>query len=101
MLFQVVHTHTGENCPAGSPEKTRNISNWWPTFKKTPGIKVLAAYVSPLEHAFYITIEADDFQVVSKALGYLMSFGTGKVSPILTLDQSISNAESGLYRASK
>ena len=101
MLFEVVHTHTCENCPAGSPEKTKNISNWWQALKKTPGVKVLAASVSPLEHTFYITAEADDFQTLSKALGYLMSFGTGHVSPILTLDQSIPIAESGAYRASK
>jgi hypothetical protein len=101
MLFQVVHNHTGENCPAGSSEKTKNISNWWQGLKKTPGLKVLSAYVSPLEHTFYLTVEADDFQTISRAMGYLMSFGTGRVSPILTLDQSIPIAESGAYWASK
>jgi len=101
MLFQVVHTHTGENCPGGSPEKTKNLSNWLQALKKTPGVKVLSANVSPLDHTFYITVDADDFQTLSKALGYLMSFGTGRVSPILTLDQSIPIAESGAYRASK
>src|SRR5512147_843042 len=83
MLFQVVHTHTGENCPGGSAERTKNFVNWWQTLKKTPGVKVLTGYVSPLEHTFYITAEADDFQTLSKALGHLMSFGTGHVSPIL------------------
>ena len=101
MLFQVVHTHTGENCPGGSPEKTKNLSNWLQALKKTPGVKVLSANVSPLDHTFYITVDADDFQTLSKAFGYLMSFGTGRVSPILTLDQSIPIAESGAYRASK
>lgn len=101
MLFQVVHTHTGENCPAGSPERTKNLTNWWQALKKTPGVKVLSANISPLEHTFYITVEADDFQTLSKALGFLMSFGTGHVSPLLTLDQSIPIAESGAYRASK
>jgi hypothetical protein len=101
MLFQVVHTHNGENCPAGSAEKTKNISDWWQALKKTPGIKILSANVSPLEHAFYITVEVDDFQVLSKTLGFLMSFGTGHVSPILTLDQSIPIAEAGAYRSLK
>ncbi len=101
MLFQVVHTHTSENCPARSPEQTKAVSNWWQTLKKTSGVKVLAGYVSPLDHTYYITVEADDYPTLARALGPLVSFGTGRIIPVLTLDQSLPMAEAGAFRASK
>jgi hypothetical protein len=101
MLFQVVHTHTNETCPGRSPEQAKSSSNWWQTLKKTSGVKVLAGNVSPLDHTFYITIEADDFQTVAKALGPLLSMGSGRVIPVLTLDQTLTMAEAGAFRASK
>jgi hypothetical protein len=101
MLFQVVHTHTNETCPGRSPEQAKTASNWWQTLKKTSGVKVLAGNVSPLEHTFYITVEADDFQTVAKALGPLLSMGSGRVIPVLTLDQTLPMAEAGVFRAPK
>ena len=101
MLFQVVHTHTVENCPAGSPDRLKPLSNWWQSLKKNSGVKVLAGYVSPLDHSFYITVETDDYPTLARALGPLMSFGTGHIIPVLTLDQALPIAETGAFRASK
>ena len=101
MLFQVIHTHTVESCPAGSPERTKATSTWWQALKKTSGVKVLAGNVSPLEHTFWITLEADDYTTVARALGPIMSIGTGRVIPVLTLDQSLPIAETGAFRATK
>jgi Domain of unknown function (DUF3303) len=101
MLFQVVHTHTNESCPGGSPERAKTFGNWWQSFKKTPGVKVVAGYVSPMDHTFYITVEADDYPTLARALGPLNSFGTGHTSPVLTLDQTLPLAEAGAFRASK
>ena len=101
MLFQVIHTHTVEDCPARSPEQTKPISAWWQALKKTPGVKVVAGNVSPLDHTFYITLEADDYPTLARALGPLVSIGTGRVIPVLTLDQTFPMAEAGAFRASK
>jgi len=101
MLFQVVHTHTVETCPAGSPERTKLANNWWQALKKTSGVKVLAGYVSPLDHVFYIAVEADNYTALAKGLGPLLSFGTGRIIPVLTLDQAFPLAEAGALRASK
>ncbi len=101
MLFQVVHTHTVADCPAGSPEKAKHYSEWWQALKKTPGVKVVAGNVSPLEHTFWIIAEADDYPTLARALGPLMSIGTGRIIPVLTLDQSFPIAETGAFRASK
>ena len=101
MLFQVVHTHTNEGCPGQSSEQTKRFAEWWNSMKKTPGVKVLTGYVSPMDHTFYITVEADDYPTLAKALGPLNTYGTGRTSPILALDQSIPMAEAGAFRASK
>ena len=101
MLFQVVHTHTVEGCPARSPEATKPMYAWWQALKKTPGVKVVTGCVSPLDHAFYITLEADDYQALARGLGPLLSIGTGRVIPVLTLDQAFPMAEAGVLRASK
>ena len=101
MLFQVVHTHTSETCPGRSPEQTKFLANWWQSFKKTAGVKVVSAYSSPIDHTFYITVEADDYASLAKALGPLNTLGTGRASPVLVLDQTLSLAEAGAFRTPK
>jgi hypothetical protein len=101
MLFQIIHTHTVEECPARSSEQLKPITDWWQSLKKTPGVKVLSGTVSPLDHTFYVTAEANDYPTLAKALGPLMSIGTGRIIPVLTLDQSFPIAETGAFRASK
>ncbi len=101
MLFQVVHTHNNETCPGRSPEQAKLLANFWQNLKKASGVKVVSGYVSPMDHTFYITVEADDYPTLAKALGPLNSFGTGHTSPVLTLDQTLNLAEAGAFRASK
>jgi hypothetical protein len=101
MIFQIIHSHTTETCPAQTTEASKRYSQWWQSFKKTQGVKVLSGMVAPLEHTFYIAVEADDYATLAKALGPLLSIGTGDVSPVLTLDQSFAFAEAGEFRASK
>ena len=101
MFFQVVHIHTEANCPAASPKQLKPIADWWQGLKKTPGVKVVGGYVSPLDHTFYISLEADDYPAVARALGPLMTIGTGRVIPVLTLDQAFPLAEAGVLRESK
>ena len=62
---------------------------------------MLAGYVSPMDHTFHITVEADDYPTLAKALGPLNAFGTGHTSPVLMLDQALPMAEAGAFRTSK
>jgi len=101
MLFQVVHTHNIETCPGRSPEQTKLLANFWQNLKKASGVKVVSGYVSPMDHTIYITVDADDYPTLAKALGPLNSLGTGHTSPVLTLDQTLNLAEAGAFRASK
>ena len=101
MMFQVVHTHTNETCPARSAEQAKLYHEWWQSMKNTPGVKVIGGYVCPIDHTFYITVEANNYPVLAKALGALNTIGTGQIKPILALDQSFPMAEAGAFRSSK
>jgi hypothetical protein len=98
MLFQVVHTHSHETCPGVVPENFESYSRWWDNLKSTPNLKVLAGYVSPIEHVFHITIEAEDFGAVTRAIGPLNAIGSGQISPVIPLDQAMPLAEQGAFR---
>jgi hypothetical protein len=101
MIFQIVHTHTYETCPGRSAEAARQMGEWWQSLKKAAGVKVLSGYVSPMDHTFYITVEADDYPTVAKAFGALNAYGEGHTCPVLTMDQTMPMAEAGVFRASK
>jgi hypothetical protein len=101
MLFQVVHAHTNETCPGQSAEQAKRFGEWWQSVKKAPGVKVLSGYVSPMDHTFYITVEADDYPSLAKAMGPLNTYGSGRTFPVLTLDQTLPLAEAGAFRAAK
>jgi hypothetical protein len=101
MLFQVVHTHTNETCPGQSAEQAKRLAEWWQSLKKTTGVKVLAGYVSPMDHTFYITAEADDYPTLAKALGALSGYGSGRTFPILSIEQTLPMAEAGAFRSPK
>ncbi len=100
MLFQIVHTHSSVDCPTQSSDKTRQSVIWWQSFKKADGIRVLTGYVSPIDHTFYITVEAEDYLTLAKALGSLVGLGTGRVIPSLTLDEAFPAVEAGAFRPS-
>jgi hypothetical protein len=98
MLFQVTHTHASEQCPGAKAELTPVYNNWWQSMKATSGVKVLSGYVSPMDHVFYITVEADDYPTLARALGPLNAIGQGHTSPVLTLDQAFPMAEDSAFR---
>jgi hypothetical protein len=98
-LYQVVHVHNNESCPDRSTEQAKRFSEWWQLFKSTPGVKVLAGYVAPMEHTFHITVESDDYPTLARALRVLNSWGTGHTSPVLPMEQTLPMAEAGLFRA--
>jgi len=98
MIFQVTHVHSYEMCPARDNTALQTSAKWWNDMKANTGIKILGGYVSPIDHTFHITVEADDFPTLSRALGPLNVMGAGHVSPVITLDQAIPMAEEGAFR---
>ena len=98
MLFHVTHTHTAAMCPGAQPELTPVYTKWWHELNDTAGVRVLSAYVSPMDHVFYITVEADEYPVLARALGPLNAIGEGHTSPVITLDQAFPMADESAFR---
>ena len=98
MILQVTHKHNHETCPGVHTDKFSTFSEWWDGVKKNPNVKVLGGYVSPMDHVFHITLEADDFGAVTRAMGPLNSIGTGSIDVVITLDAAMPLAEEGVFR---
>ena len=98
MLFQVRHVHTSEQCPGGSDELGDKLAVWWANLKANPDLKVLTGYVSPMDHTFFITVEADEVGPLLRGLGPLNSIGTGYTTPIISLDQAMPLADEGVFQ---
>ena len=98
MLFQVTHVHTSDTCPGAHPEMHAGFIEWWQNMKSNSGLKVLAGYVSPMDHTFHITVEADDYPTLARSLGALNTIGEGHTSPVLTLDEAFPMAETGAFQ---
>ena len=98
MIFQVTHTHNHETCPGAHPDKFTTFSEWWAGVKNNSSVKVLGGYVSPMDHVFHITLEADDFTSVTRAMGPLNSIGSGHISNVISLDAAMPLAEEGVFR---
>lgn len=98
MLFQVTHTHTNEHCPGANADLTPVYNDWWQAMKATDGVHVLSGSVSPMDHVFHITVDADDYPTLARALGPLNAIGQGTTSPILSLDQAFPMASDDAFR---
>ncbi len=98
MLFQITHVHTHETCPGVVTETAPKLAEWWNNLKNNPDVKVLGGYVSPMDHTIHITLEASDFPPVARALGALNALGSGRTSPVISLDQAFPLAQSGTFR---
>lgn len=98
MLFQVRHVHTNEHCPGASDELGDRLAAWWAELKANPEVKVLSGYVSPMDHTLFITVEADAVTPLTRALGPLNSIGSGYVTPVVTLDETMPLTDEGVFQ---
>ena len=98
MLFQITHMHTSERCPGVDETVGEGVKAWWTALKSNTAVKVLGGYVSPMDHTFHITIEADDYPTLARALGPLNSVGEGRTTPVITLDQAFPMSDEGAFR---
>jgi hypothetical protein len=98
MLFQLTHVHTNETCPGTRPELMASLAQWWDALKQSTDVKVLAGYVSPTDHTFHITLEADDNAALARAVGPLNALGTGHTVPVITLNEAVSLSGTGAFR---
>jgi len=99
MLFHITHTHRQEACPAVYPDRMEMLRHWWTQVNKTPGVNIISCVISPLDHTFYITAEADDFPTFTRALGPLNEIGSGQTVPVLPIETLLQIAEEGAFHS--
>ena len=87
--FYVAHwTHTPENCPGRSGDGAKMLNKFWEGRKmaEEKGIKILGAYVTVTEHDYFIIFEANDYSAAVEFFLPLVPSQTGKIVPVLTMD---------------
>ena len=88
-ILYVAHwTHTPEYCPGRSAEGAKMLNKFWEGRKKAEekGIKILGAYVTVTEHDYFIIFEANDYSAAVEFFLPLVPSQTGKIVPVLTMD---------------
>jgi uncharacterized protein with GYD domain len=87
MLFMYIHTHPVEKCTVDKPQDNAKMAaNLQAEYKKA-GVKLVAMYMAPHEHTFYMVLEANDITALEKANMAMTLWGTAKLVPVSTMEQ--------------
>ncbi|MCE7910388.1 MAG: hypothetical protein DCC43_01660 [Candidatus Brocadia sp.] len=83
--------HTPENCPGRNEDGAMTLRKFWEGRKmaEEKGITILGAYATVTEHDFFIILEASDFSSVVEFFLPLVPSQTGKIVPVLTMDECL------------
>ena len=83
MQFVVTHIHEPSVCPAERPEVLKKLGHDLSDIEALKkGVKLLGAYVAPLEHTFFFIVEADSLAKVTDFLKPAAGLGTANVTPV-------------------
>lgn len=83
MQFVVSHVHAPSDCPSDRPEVMKKLGNDLSDVEAMKkGVKLLAAYVAPLEHTFFFILEAESLAKVTDFLKPAAKLGTANVVPV-------------------
>ena len=83
MQFVVTQMHAPSDCPSDEPEVLKALGHDFSEGQaKKKGVKLLGAYIAPLEHTFFFILEADSLAKVTDFLRPAAKLGTAKVTPV-------------------
>lgn len=83
MQFVVTHTHEAHDCPSDKPDLMKRLGHDLSDVEAMKkGLKLLGAYVAPLEHTFYFLLESDTLAKVRDFLKPIGTLGTANVVPV-------------------
>jgi uncharacterized protein with GYD domain len=89
MLFMYIHTHPLEKCVVDKPQEASKIAAQMRDEYKKAGVNMVAMYMAPHEHTFYMVLEANDVLALEKANTPMTLWGTARLIPITTMEQWI------------
>src|SRR3972149_80607 len=83
MQFVVTQMHAPSDCPSDEPEVLRKLGHAFSDGEATrKGVKLLGAFIAPLEHTFFFLLEADSLAKVTDFLKPAAKLGTANVTPV-------------------
>ena len=83
MQFVVTQMHAPADCPSDEPEVLEKLGHAFSEREAVKkGVRLLGAYIAPLEHTFFFILEAGSLAKVTDFLRPAAKLGTAKVTPV-------------------
>lgn len=95
MLFLISHRHSVEKCPGneGKEAVNQHYRSLQTDVASRLGIKIVALYTAPIEHARFIVLQTDSFEALRDYLEPLYTLGSVEVFPVSSFAERVHNLE--------
>ncbi|MDG6915374.1 MAG: hypothetical protein JRN51_08610 [Nitrososphaerota archaeon] len=91
MLFLVSHRHSVDRCPGnqGKEAADKHYRSLQTDVAARLGIKIVALYTAPIEHARFIVLQTDSFEALRDYLEPLYLIGEVEVFPVSSFEERV------------
>jgi hypothetical protein len=98
LLLLISHTHTLENCPmqGGKEAVDKHYRSLQTDVASRLGIKVLAMYTAPIQHARFLILQTDSFEALRNYLEPLYMIGNVDIYPVSSFSERVTTLEAQL-----
>jgi hypothetical protein len=98
LLFLIYHRHTSERCPGneGKEAVDKHYRSLQTDVASRLGIKIVAMYTAPIEHARFIVLQTDSFEALRDYLEPLYLIGSVEIFPVSSFSERVHNLEERL-----
>ena len=98
MLFLISHRHSVEKCPGneGKEAVDKHYRSLQVDVAKRLGIKLVALYTAPIEHARFIVLQTDSFEALRDYLEPLYLLGPVEIFPVSSFSERVHTLEERL-----
>ncbi len=95
MLFVISHRHTVDKCPGneGREAVDRHYRSLQADLANRLGVKVLAMYTAPIQHARFLVVQTDSFEGLRDYLEPLYLIGSVEIFPVSSFSERVHNIE--------
>ena len=95
MLLLISHRHSVEKCPGneGKEAVDRHYRSLQIDLAGRLGIKILAMYTAPIQHARFIVLQTDSFEGLRDYLEPLYLIGSVEIFPVSSFSERVHNIE--------
>ena len=101
MLFLISHRHSVEKCPGneGKEAVDKHYRSLQVDVARRLGIKLVALYTAPIEHARFIVLQTDSFEALRDYLEPLYLIGSVEIFPVSSFSERVHDLEERLEPA--